>query len=573
MHQLLMPEKLGKYRIIEQIGRGGMGMIFKAHDPVLDRLVALKVIATDVEITEELSARFFREAKACAQLSHPNIVTVLAMGEENGQLFIVMELLDGEDLGQLISDGRPLPLVDKLSIMIQVSDGLHYAHQKGIVHRDIKPGNVFLLRNGRVKILDFGLAQMANADGLTRAGLIMGSLRYISPEQARGRVDHRSDIYSVGAVFYELLATRPPFTSDDALHLLAQLRTEEPQALDELDAAIPPALAAVVRQAMHKDPGQRFPNLAQMRSRLDDVLREVTSEPQARVAIWSQQTELGHVPDAYGRVWATFSDASSPYVRAEEMACQAHQSQLMDETLRRSDAALHSPAGFPAAIDSPVPIDTPTQIGRSPEVDDTFDRLAAVRGACPGRRQALRVLLLAALAATLTLVLGALLLRGPWAVAPGSDVRPHIKSAESASPASQSPSVFAEVSSPVPSNVDPHDAASSGQVDHAGNALAMSPPPRVLHLPSTPRQPQQKRNACAAATTCSESSGPVVVPKLVARSKAEVHSTAHRSRNTAPPETHARVQAPRRCSDLLERASLGEPLTEKEETILRQECQ
>src|SRR5262249_46790271 len=157
------------------------------------RLVALKVIATDVEITDEVRARFFREAKACAQLSHPNIVTVLAMGDDDGQLFIVMELLDGEELGHLIAARRVLALEDKLSIMIQASDGLLHAHQKGIVHRDIKPGNIFVLRNGRVKILDFGLAQVANADGLTRAGLIMGSLRYISPEQARGRVDHRSD--------------------------------------------------------------------------------------------------------------------------------------------------------------------------------------------------------------------------------------------------------------------------------------------------------------------------------------------------------------------------------------------
>src|SRR6185436_14813199 len=124
-----MPEKIGKYEIIERLGRGGMGTIFKAHDPVLDRFVAVKVISTEIEITDELRARFFREAQACARLSHPNIVTVYAMGDEDGQLFIVMELLEGEDLKHLIAQRKALPLQDTLSIMVQVCDGLHYAHQ------------------------------------------------------------------------------------------------------------------------------------------------------------------------------------------------------------------------------------------------------------------------------------------------------------------------------------------------------------------------------------------------------------------------------------------------------------
>ena len=274
-----MPEKIGKYQIVERLGSGGMGTIYKAHDPVLDRLVALKMISTEIEITDELRARFFREAQACARLSHPNIVTVYAMGDEDGQLFIVMELLEGEDLKHLIAQRKALPLQDTLSIMVQVCDGLHYAHQMGIVHRDIKPGNIFLLRSGQVKILDFGIAQMANAEaGLTRAGLIMGSLRYISPEQVRGRVDHRSDIFSLGAVLYEFLSMRPPFTGEDPIHLLEQLRTEEPPALDQLDPTIPSELAAVVARAMRKDPAERFTDLEQMRSQLEEVQRGLTEE-------------------------------------------------------------------------------------------------------------------------------------------------------------------------------------------------------------------------------------------------------------------------------------------------------
>ena len=164
-------ERIGKYRVIAPIGRGGMGMIFRAHDPLLDRLVALKVISPEVEVTDELRARFFREAQACAKLSHPNIVTVYDMGEDEGRLFIVMELLDGEELRQLIARGTTLALEDKLSILVQMCSGLHYAHQKGVIHRDIKPGNIMVLRDGQVKILDFGIAQIQmNTVGLTRTG-------------------------------------------------------------------------------------------------------------------------------------------------------------------------------------------------------------------------------------------------------------------------------------------------------------------------------------------------------------------------------------------------------------------
>src|SRR5215813_13190958 len=214
-----MAERIGKYQILERIGRGGMGTIFKAHDPVLDRPVALKMISNEVEVTDELRARFFREAQACARLSHRNIVTVYDMGEEEGRLFIVMELLDGEELRRLIANRAPMAIEDKLSVMVQVCDGLHYAHQRGIVHRDVKPGNILVQRNGQVKILDFGIAQMATSDGgLTRTGLIMGTLRYIAPEQVRGRADARSDIYSVGALCYEFLGYRPPFAGDDPIH-------------------------------------------------------------------------------------------------------------------------------------------------------------------------------------------------------------------------------------------------------------------------------------------------------------------------------------------------------------------
>ena len=248
-----MPENIGKYKIVDRIGSGGMGIIYKAYDRILDRFVALKVISAGGDVTAELRARFFREAQACARLSHPNIVTIYDMGEEAEQLFIVMELLEGEELRQITTRRRSVALEDKLSIMQQVCAGLHYAHQRGIVHRDIKPSNVIVQANGQIKILDFGIAQIATTErGLTRTGLIMGTLRYISPEQVRGRADYRSDIFSVGAVFYEVLALRPPFLGEDAMQLLEQLRTEDPTPLTEVDPDIPPELAAIVARAMRK---------------------------------------------------------------------------------------------------------------------------------------------------------------------------------------------------------------------------------------------------------------------------------------------------------------------------------
>ena len=259
-----MTEKIGRYEGLEVIGRGGMGMIYKARDPVLERSVALKVIST-LEVTPDLRARFFREARACARLrDHPNIVTIHDMGEDDGRLFIVMELLEGEELRQLIARHAPLALEDKLAIVRQICDGLHHAHQKGVVHRDIKPANIFLLRSGQVKILDFGIAQIAAAatqGELTRTGMIMGTLRYMAPEQVRGQADHRSDIFSVGAVSYELFGGRPPFTGEDPLQILEQLRTATPPRLSELDPGLPPELSAIVERAIQKEPEDRFADL------------------------------------------------------------------------------------------------------------------------------------------------------------------------------------------------------------------------------------------------------------------------------------------------------------------------
>jgi len=278
-----MIQKIGKYRILERIGRGGMGSVYKAHDPILDRLVALKVVSAESDHTDELRARFFREAQACAKLSHPNVVTIHDLGEADGNLFIVMELLEGDELRQLIARRTVTHLEDKLPLMIQICEGLEYAHEKGIVHRDVKPGNIFVLRNGQVKILDFGIAQIAAAQtGLTRAGLIVGTLQYMAPERARGQGGHLSDIFSVGAVFYEFLTNRAPFSGDDPIEILEKLRTENPPRLAEVEPSLPAELGIIVERALAKDPTQRFANLGQMRAELM-TLRRKRSEDTERL--------------------------------------------------------------------------------------------------------------------------------------------------------------------------------------------------------------------------------------------------------------------------------------------------
>jgi serine/threonine-protein kinase len=278
-----MAEKIGRYEALAVIGRGGMGMIYKARDPVLERSVALKVISS-FEVTADLRARFFREARACARLrDHPNIVTIHDMGEDDGRLFIVMELLEGEELRRLIARPAPLTLEEKLAIVRQICDGLHHAHQKGVVHRDIKPANIFLLPSGQVKILDFGIAQFAAAatthGDLTRTGMMMGTPRYMAPEQVRGQADQRSDIFSVGAVAYELFSGRPPFAGDNPLQILDQLRTVTPPRLSELDPSLPPELSDIVDRAIRKGPEERFADLGEMGRELEAVQRGLGEGP------------------------------------------------------------------------------------------------------------------------------------------------------------------------------------------------------------------------------------------------------------------------------------------------------
>ena len=242
--------QVGKFKIVDKLGAGAMGEVFRAHDPVLGRDVAIKVVAGKLSDDERARERFQREAQSAAQLNHPNIITVYDFGEEQGMAYMAMELLEGNDLRELLAQGKVASLEDKLALMEQILDGLAFAHAKGVVHRDLKPGNVHVLPNGQVKIMDFGLARRAQDGAAT--GVIMGTPYYMAPEQAQGeRATARSDIFSLGAMFYEMLAGRRPFTG--------------------------PSIPAVLFAVVHKDPSRsprRRPTSARARRLRDAGARE-----------------------------------------------------------------------------------------------------------------------------------------------------------------------------------------------------------------------------------------------------------------------------------------------------------
>lgn len=248
-----------------------MGALFLAWDPSLEREVAIKVLYRD---DEDLRERFLREARSAARLRHPNIVTVFDVGEEDGWPFIAMEYVPGETLAQIIQDRRAVATRRKIRWIEQVCDGLAYAHDAGIVHRDVKPANLMVGQDGTLKILDFGVARIARETQLTQAGSIIGTLNYMSPEQVRGEtVDRRSDVFAVGAVMYELLSYRAAYPGSLSDGILHDILHGDPEPLAELVPGIAPGLVAIVERAMARNRDERYADLQQMQADLE-VARE-----------------------------------------------------------------------------------------------------------------------------------------------------------------------------------------------------------------------------------------------------------------------------------------------------------
>jgi serine/threonine-protein kinase len=255
--------QVGKFKIVGKLGHGAMGEVFRALDPVLGREVAIKVVTGKLSEDERARDRFQREAQAAAQLNHPNIITVYDFGEEQGMAYMAMELLEGQDLRELLAKGTLTRLDDKVAIMEQILDGLAFAHAGGVVHRDLKPGNVHVLPNGQIKVMDFGLAR--RTEDAASTGVIRGTPYYMAPEQARGeRATARSDIFSLGAMFYEMLSGHRPFTGPTIPAVLFAVAHREPPPLGERVPDLPPGLGIVVMKALSKAPEARYADAAEM---------------------------------------------------------------------------------------------------------------------------------------------------------------------------------------------------------------------------------------------------------------------------------------------------------------------
>jgi serine/threonine-protein kinase len=286
------PKRIGRYKILGELGRGAMGVVYKAEDPALDRVVALKTISlAEAEGRKDYEKRFMLEAKAAGKLTHPNIVTIFEFGEEDDLAYMAMELLEGTELRERMR-ANALPASEAVDIALQVAEGLAFAHEHGIVHRDVKPGNIMLLERGPVKIMDFGIARMRHADHKTSAGMVLGTPRYMSPEQISGQpVDQRSDIFSLGVVLHEMLTGGSLFAGRDVDQIAHNVTYVEHAPPSRSNPGVPQMLDFVVARALKKDPAVRYQDAYEMCADLRDALAEMKGRAPARGADEAERTQ------------------------------------------------------------------------------------------------------------------------------------------------------------------------------------------------------------------------------------------------------------------------------------------
>ena len=315
----------GRYELTHLVARGGMAQVYRAMDLQLDRPVALKVLFPELSVDRTFVERFRREAQAAANLSHPNIVPVFDWGEDDGSYFIVMEYIDGRPLSAVLRDPQPLAPRQIATIGAGVAAALAFAHRHGVVHRDVKPGNVLITPEGDVKVTDFGIARAVNTEeSLTQTGAVMGTAAYFSPEQAEGKgVDSRSDIYSLGVVLYEMSVGKPPFTGDSPVAVASKHVRDTPVLPRAANPAVPAALEAVIMKAMAKDPDDRYRSAEELRA---DLLRFADGRPveAGDPGVTSMMTAVGVgatqvVASSTGRTMAVPVDGRPPPPSREEL--------------------------------------------------------------------------------------------------------------------------------------------------------------------------------------------------------------------------------------------------------------
>jgi eukaryotic-like serine/threonine-protein kinase len=276
----------GRYELEELVGTGGMSSVFRARDTLLERRVALKILHQHFTEDEQYVERFRREARAVASLSHPNIVTILDRGEDEGRQFIVFELVEGRTLAEVLHEEGRLPVPRALEIAIQVARGLGFAHEQGLVHRDVKPQNVILNGDGRAKVTDFGIARSLEVQGVTQSGAVLGTSNYIAPEQASGKpVDRTTDVYSLGVVLFELLTGEVPFPGESFVAVAMQHVSEPPPSVLEVRPDVSVRVARAVDRALEKDPADRFPTMDAFAAELEACLAELDAPSDAEVTL------------------------------------------------------------------------------------------------------------------------------------------------------------------------------------------------------------------------------------------------------------------------------------------------
>jgi serine/threonine-protein kinase len=358
------PAQLGRYVIQSEIGRGAMGVVYKATDSVLERPVAVKTvnITLEREYADKYEKRFYQEAKAAGSLNHPNIVTIHDVGKSGDVVFMAMEYIEGVELRTLIGEGKPLRLAQALSIAAQVAEGLAFAHQRGVVHRDVKPANIMVVANGPVKITDFGIARMRGSGDLTQTGMLLGSPKYMSPEQVIGkRADQRSDIFSLGVILYEMLCGVAPFNGENVTALMYQIVNFVPPAPSGVNGAVPQMLDFIVAKMLAKPLEERYQDAAEVARDLRECERQLAAAA-APAASPATATSTQPLPPA-----ATASALPQP-----KLVDSAEQNSVLAQSVSRTREADR------VAEDTPVPA---RGLAASFDSVEATQRLAALTGA------------------------------------------------------------------------------------------------------------------------------------------------------------------------------------------------
>lgn len=349
----LTGQNLGKYRVLEPLGRGGMARVYRGYHPQLDRYVAIKVLRSDLVEDELFLTRFRREAQAVASLRHPNIIQVFDFDVADDIYFMVMELLDGDTLHTRLNDYRvrdeQMPWGEVVRVLLDVLDGLSYAHQEGMIHRDIKPANILLTRQGQAVLADFGIAQIVGGTRHTVSGALLGTLNYMAPEQGLESIsDERSDLYSLGVVLYEMLTRRPPFDADTPLAILLKLANDPLPLPSEINPELPAPLERIVLKALAKEPDGRFQSAPEMAEALKTAAAEAQIDLPTRISLPLSFSTSDDPTDSV----AVFSGTARQKLAGAEFAAQ-DTAATSQESLTEALAALK--AAEPSITDTSQP--------------------------------------------------------------------------------------------------------------------------------------------------------------------------------------------------------------------------